>query len=91
MKIKREYYKELKRRIETMRDMIPSHYEYVIKEGKAKDVNKRVRWDAFWASKFHDDFEQKNHGLDGVHIDTALKRIFKELGLVRSVKQETTL
>lgn len=59
---------------------IEEHRNYIIKEGKAKDIEKRVRWDYFWAStKRQGEFMNTLKGLDDCHIDTALKLIFKTI------------
>lgn len=55
---------------------IKEHRVAIVKEGKAKDIDMRVRWDVFWAIKNKPDFRY----LNDAHIDTALKSIMKELG-----------
>ncbi len=84
MKIKPEHYEHMKQEIEPLAKLIPEHRAYLVNEGKAKDIEKRLRWDLFYAAKLtryacdtlysymHDD-----------HIDTALKGIMKELGVAK--------
>ena len=82
MKIKPEHYNALKKAITPNRDKIKSHREFIIKEGKAKDVDKRLRWDFMWAIPR----QVRTPIIDEVykyanddHLDTVLKRIIQEL------------
>lgn len=67
---------------------IDDHRAYIVKEGKAKDIEKRLRWDyANIANKLYRqeneedficDILYKSNDLNDEHIDSALKHIFKD-------------
>ena len=88
MKMTAEHYETIKTAMQTIPvvDLL-AHRDYIIAEGKAQDVDKRLRWDCLHASgvKLGD-----GRGCSGLpvysylhdsHIDTALKQIIKELGI----------
>ena len=76
MKMKKEDYQYLKSRLEHLIEKIQSHREWIIAEGKAKDVEMRLRWDLLHAAKI-DDFiiDTLYPYLNDTHIDTALRKI----------------
>lgn len=57
-----------------------THRQFIINEGKAKDIEKRLRHDWKYSARLTrwicDDLYSY---LDDTHIDTALKRMMKEL------------
>ena len=82
MKMTIEHYTELKVSIAKIpEDHFKKHKQFIIKEGKAIDINKRLRWDCFWfackneCDLSHDLYEYLNDD----HVDTALKKIIKDL------------
>lgn len=82
MKIKPEHYTHMKQAIQkaVSKEDYQEHKSFVIQEGKAKDIDKRMRWDVCAAAKltpFLCDTLYKY--MDDSHIDTALKSIQKEL------------
>jgi len=86
MKIKQEHYSKLLEAIRPLAPKLAAHREFVIKEGKAKDVDMRVRWDAMHAAKIDDRPSYRfvcdvlyKEGLNDTHIDTALKKIMQEI------------
>jgi len=90
MKIKAEHYSLIKDKITALgADKIKEHLEKLKVEkekyNSIKDINKRLRWDCFWAA-FHHNAEEKNNlikelysYLNDEHIDTALKKIVGEI------------
>lgn len=62
-----------------------AHRQFIINEGKAKDIEKRLRWDWFWYAQgwlplnFTTEKLYGENGLNDDHIDTALRAIIKEL------------
>ena len=55
------------------------HYQFIINEGKAKDTNKRLRWDWLYYAKLNQFICDEIYlYANNDHIDTALKRIIKE-------------
>lgn len=81
MKMTPEHYEKLKAMMMPMADRVPGHRLSLIADPRVKDMEMRVRWDWFWASK-PGDFVTKElyEYLDDRHIDTALKQIMKEIG-----------
>ena len=82
MKIKPEHYQNMLKAISTNIDKrgYEIHKAQVIKEGKAKDVAKRMRWDlmhCYVGSRWLCD--NLYSYLDDSHIDTALRRIVANL------------
>lgn len=80
MKIAKAHYEHMKQAILPLKDRIAGQREFIINEGKAKDIEKRLRWDCFYAAKLStfacDNLYQY---LNDDHIDTALKAIMKEI------------
>lgn len=85
MKMSKESYCKLKDLIKNVSEKhtISSHRDFIVKEGKAKDIERRLRWDYFSAAtRGHSDFITflyNEENLYDSHIDTALKGIFKDL------------
>jgi hypothetical protein len=82
MKIKQEHYEYMKQAIAPLIGKVPAHIEYLKAEGKAKDYNKRLRWDLMYAANLST-FVCDNlyNYMDDTHIDTALRAIMKELNI----------
>lgn len=88
MKMKQEHYQVLKAGIEAIdRQAIAAHKIDLLNDSMVKDLDKRLRWDCLHATKIK---IGDGNGMSGLplygylnddHIDTALKAIFKELGL----------
>lgn len=54
--------------------------QFIMNEGKAKDIEKRLRWDWFYHAKLsHWVCDNLYTYLDDTHLDTAVKRMMKEL------------
>jgi len=85
MKIKPEHYATLRDAFASIKDRIASHRDVVTAGGRAKDVDKRVRWDALYAlgrtSALPDNFVCGTlyAYLDDTHLDTALRAIMREV------------
>ena len=80
MKMKPEHFNYILNKIKQLNMNIKSHREFLIKEDKAKDIEKRLRWDLFWAAGLHTytrDILYKYINDD--HIDTALKNVVRKL------------
>lgn len=83
MKMQREHYDLMKAKIATLKERINPHREYLIKEGEAKDIEKRLRWDLCFAavgSKWICD--NLYNYMNDDHIDTALRQIMVDLEAV---------
>ena len=88
MKMTAEHYETIKAAMQTIPVVdILAHRDYIIAEGKAQDVDKRLRWDCLYATKIK---LGDGRGCSGLpvyaylhdsHIDTALKQIMKDLGV----------
>ena len=84
MKIKAEHYNYMKNAIREAisKEAYEEHKKYIIQEGKAKDIEKRLRWDCSYAAKLSPWVCSNLYDYaNDTHIDTALKQIIKELGL----------
>lgn len=66
---------------------IQDYKQYLLTEGKAKDIHKRLRWDVLYATKIKISSARNTPDLplydylNDNHIDTALKQIMKELNI----------
>lgn len=86
MKIKDSHYNFLKEKITNIGvETILLHRKSLYNDQRIKDLNKRVRWDCFWiAARTNreelDKLELYSY-LNDDHIDTALKKIMKEIGI----------
>ncbi len=66
---------------------LDNHRRVIVAEGKAKDAEKRLRWDLFYAcnkierANMNADFAERAYadGLNDNHIDTALKAVIRKL------------
>ena len=79
MKIKSDHYAELLDGVRRVAPYAADHRQFIITEGKSKDVEMRLRWDCLYASKV--DVCLWYSYLNDTHIDTALRAIMIELGL----------
>ena len=80
MKIRQEHYRHIRDAIRPNAGKIASHRQFIINEGKAKDVEKRLRWDLLYYADLSPWICDNLYSyLDDTHIDTALKQIVKEI------------
>lgn len=80
MKMTPEHYQTLKGMLQPLSARITPHRQYLVTEGKAKDLEKRLRWDLFYAAKASTwACDNLYSYLDDSHIDTALRSIVAEL------------
>lgn len=81
MKMPKETFTELKALISDIAKVHPinSHRDYIVKEGKAKDIEMRLRWDYFYAATKGKEVRDNLKELEDSHIDTALRQIMKEV------------
>jgi hypothetical protein len=79
MKIKIEHYNTLKNAIAPLKEHFERHRENIIKEGKSKNIEMRLRWDAFHAAKYGGILSDLYAYANDEHIDTALKKIMLEI------------
>ncbi len=68
------------------------HVQFVIDSGKAKDLNKRLRWDCLYSNNISRrmDYFVCDHlytYMDDTHLDTALKQCMKDSGLDQIVNE----
>jgi hypothetical protein len=88
MKISPENVKTIRDAIAPLVPYLAKHRAAIIAEGKAQDVEKRLRWDALWAAKI----DGKRScawicdvlyplGVKDSHVDTALRAIMIDLGV----------
>lgn len=84
MKIKPEHYAHLKTCIDALnKEVIARHRETVRKSGEYVDLEKRVRWDCLWAAVPSRWLVDNLYDyINDTHVDSALKSIMRELGLL---------
>lgn len=79
MKITPAHYSAIRSAILPLADRFRDHREFLKSEGKSKDIEKRLRWDAFHASKHAGILSDLYAYLNDDHIDTALRSIMREI------------
>ncbi len=80
MKIKPEHYTHILESIRPLTHLLESHRIALIKEGKAKDIDKRLRWDAIYAARLTTFIcDQIYPYANDEHIDTVLRQVIKEV------------
>ena len=86
MKIKKEHYEFMEKQIDKLfkghSHEITEHIKSLRKNPDVKDINKRIRWDIFYATKSLQKFtcDVLYDYLHDEHINTALKKIVKKYG-----------
>jgi hypothetical protein len=81
MKIKPEHYAHMRKAISAISaaDMA-AHRQHIVNEGKAQDVEKRLRWDLSYRAGLSRWIADNVYSYaDDTHIDTALRAIMREL------------
>lgn len=80
MKIRQADYNVMLDAIMPLKDKIAGQRAFITQEGKAKDIEMRLRWDCFHAAKLDKFACDILYGyVNDDHIDTALKAIMKEI------------
>ena len=79
MKITPSHYSLLRDSILPLAPRFPAHREFLKSEGKAKDIEKRLRWDAFRSAGYAGILSELYAYLNDTHIDTALRSIMREI------------
>lgn len=89
MKMSPAHYADLKARIRPLISDIRAHRTELEAQHRnpspwhplVKDVERRLRWDAFHASRIQSAYGYQAFDYTDEHIDTALRSIFKDLGI----------
>jgi hypothetical protein len=80
MKMTVEHYNHIKSAIMPNKEKIKAHRQFIVNEGKAKDVEKRLRWDlTYYANLSGWICDNLYSYLDDTHVDTALRQIVREI------------
>lgn len=79
MKVTSEHYSILRASILPLAPRFPAHREFLKSEGKAMDIEKRLRWDAFHSARYAGILSDLYAYVDDTHIDTALRSIMREI------------
>lgn len=82
MKITKEHYEHMKSEISKVftKEKDESHRKFIIIEGKSKDIEMRLRHDWKWYAGLSGFICKEIYQYaNDTHIDTALKKIMKEL------------
>ena len=91
MKMKLEHYRHVKDAIAKVwtKEKHDLHRQFIVNEGKSKDVEKRLRWDwSYYANLSPWICDNLYAYLDDNHIDTALKRIIAELVVLTALNNK---
>lgn len=82
MKMIPKHYQHMKSKIEPLVEKVEKHIEYLKTDERVKDINKRLRWDLFYAAGLTTfTCDELYKYLDDTHIDTALRQIMKDLNI----------
>jgi hypothetical protein len=80
MKITKEHFAYMKAAIEPLADGIPSLRQAIIIEGRAKDVEMRLRWDMVYKARLNPWICDNLYSyMNNDDIDTALRTIMREI------------
>ena len=80
MKMKQQHYNTILEAVRPNAPKIAAHRQFIINEGKAKDIDKRLRWDLFrYARLTRWCCDELYPYLNDDHIDTALRSVMREL------------
>lgn len=81
MKIKPEDYQYMLSKIRPLAPQIPELRDDILRTGKYKDLDKRIRWDLCYKAGLIPWIcdHLYPHGINDDHVDTALRRIMKEI------------
>ena len=79
MKMTLDHYHRLKDAMTPNLQYAPQYRDFIVKEGKAKDIEKRLRWDLLYNSIDSQWICDNLYPyLDDTHIDTALRFIMQD-------------
>ncbi len=82
MKILPEHYRHMRDTIQASAtaEQVKQHRAFIVAEGKAKNVDKRLRWDLHYRAKLSQYVCDNVYPYaDDSHVDTALRHIVAEL------------
>jgi hypothetical protein len=94
MKMSPEHFNWLRTELSAWTPEAVANYRKLLRqEAKAKDIEKRLRWDLFWCIPYARRSpvlsEMNDLDLNDTHIDTALRRIVRELEAAESGREPT--
>jgi hypothetical protein len=81
MKMTTEHYNALKSRVATFTHQLPAHLEKVKMDSRCKDIETRMLFDIFHGAKMWSIYSYQQFDYTSEHIQTAMKRIAKELNI----------
>ena len=81
MKVPQAAYDSMKSRIQTLSGEIGDMREAIVAEGRARDVEKRLRWDCLWKVVPSEEIMAlyDEHDCNDDHVDTALRGIMRDI------------
>lgn len=90
MKVPSDSYQNFKN---SFRDLMPQMDQMrasIAEEGKARDPEKRLRWDCLWKAVPSEEIIHlyNEHGCNDEHIDTALRSVMRDLAIEKLVASE---
>lgn len=82
IKMSPEHYAVIKAKVKALgAEMINQHKEKLKDDPRVKDLETRLLFDVFYATKVQNDYSYQEFDYKDAHIKTAMKQIFKELHL----------
>jgi vancomycin resistance protein YoaR len=79
MKMTNAHYQELKEKVAILAPKLPDYIKQISADQKIKDVEARVLFDTFHATKIMNNHSYQEFNYDDAHIKTAMRSIFKDL------------
>lgn len=81
MKMTQAHFTVLKAKVAELQPQIPAHLARLQADPKVKDLGMRLLWDVFAATRILDQYSYQEFDYLDTHIETAMRRAFKELGV----------
>lgn len=81
MKMSKEHYDALKERVAVLVPQIPAHLDLLRGDPKVKNLGLRLMWDVFHATRISNRYSYQEFDYKDTHIETAMRAVFKELGV----------
>lgn len=81
MKMTRDHYEALKKKVEPLTQKIITHRESLRGDPKVQNLDTRTLWDTFHATRISNEYTYQEFDYLDTHIETAMRSIFRELGI----------
>jgi hypothetical protein len=81
MKMTPAHYEALKAKVVPLVAKIATHRESLKNDPRVKDLDKRLLWDVFYATRIMGEYSPQEFAYNNTHIETAMRSIFNELNV----------